>query len=54
MISFFCKNVATYETEQNLLTHHLAEHGHIIHSAKQKSSNADSFLRLIKTYTDIK
>lgn len=39
---------------QSQLTHRLAELGHIIGLAKQKSSNADSFLRLVKTYTDIK
>lgn len=50
----FAKMLATYETEQNLLTHRLAELRHIIDAAKQKSSNADSFLRLVKTYTDIK
>lgn len=42
------------ESEQSQLTHRLAELEHIIDSAKQKSSNADSFLRLVKTYTDIK
>lgn len=50
----FAKMLATYETEQNLLTHRLAELRHIIDAAKEKSSNADSFLRLVKTYTDIK
>lgn len=42
------------ESEQSQLTHRLAELEHIIDSAKQKSSNTDSFLRLVKTYTDIK
>ena len=41
----FAKMLATYETEQNLVTHRLAELGYIIDSAKQKSSSADSFLR---------
>lgn len=50
----FAKMLATYETEQNLLTHRLAELKHIIDAVKEKSSNADSFLRLVKTYTDIK
>lgn len=50
----FAKMLATYETEQSQLTHRLAELGHIIDAAKQKSSNADRFLRLVKTYTDIK
>lgn len=46
--------LATYENEQSQLTHRLAELGHIIDAAKQKFSNADRFLRLVKTYTDIK
>ncbi|WP_282007605.1 DUF4368 domain-containing protein [Enterococcus cecorum] len=50
----FAKMLAIYETEQSQLTHRLAELGHIIDAAKQKFSNADRFLRLVKTYTDIK
>ena len=46
--------LAAYETEQSQRTHRLAELRHIIDSAKQKSSNLDSFLLLVKTYTDIK
>ena len=46
--------LAAYETKQSQRTYRLAELRHIIDSAKQKSSNVDSFLRLVKTYTDIK
>lgn len=50
----FMKMSATYEAEQNQLTERVAELEHIIDAAREKSSNADSFLRLVKTYTDIK
>lgn len=50
----FMKMSATYEAEQNQLTQRVAELEHIIDAAGEKSSNADSFLRLVKTYTDIK
>ena len=46
----FMKMSATHEVEQNQLT----ELEHIIDAAREKSSNANSFLRLVKTYTDIK
>ena len=41
------------ESEQSQLTHRLAGLEHIIDSAKQKSSNADRFLRLVKTYKEL-
>ena len=50
----FMKMSATYEAEQNQLTERVAELEHIIDAAREKSSNADSFLRLVKSYTDIK
>lgn len=50
----FMKMSATYEAEQNQLTQCVAELEHIIDAAREKSSNADSFLRLVKTYTDVK
>lgn len=50
----FMKMSATYEAEQNQLTERVAELKHIIDAAKEKSSNADSFIRLVKNYTDIK
>lgn len=50
----FAKMLAAYETEQNQLTHRLVELKHIIYESKEKSNNVDGFLRLVKTYTDIK
>lgn len=50
----FMKMSATYEAEQNQLVERVAELEQIIDAAREKSSNADCFLRLVKTYTNIK
>lgn len=50
----FMKMSATYEAEQNQLKERVAELANIIDAAKEKSSNADSFIHLVKNYTDIK
>lgn len=49
----FVKMSATYEAEQKQLTERAAELERIIDSAREKASNVDSFLRLVKSYTDI-
>lgn len=49
----FMKMTATYETEQKQLKERIAELEVIIAAAKEKSSNIDSFLKIVHTYTDI-
>lgn len=45
---------APYETEQSQLSERVVKLEHLIDVAKEKSSNADSFLKLVKTDNDIK
>lgn len=49
----FMKMSENYETEQKQLTARVAELNQIITTAKESTANADSFLKLVRRYTDI-
>ncbi len=49
----FMKMTATYEAEQNQLKERIAELEAIIAEANEQSTNIDSFLKIVHTYTDI-
>lgn len=50
----FMKMSETYEAEQKQLTARVAELNQIISTAKESTANADSFLKLVRRYTDIR
>lgn len=49
----FMKMTATYEAEQNQLKERIAELETIIEETNEQSTNIDSFLKIVHTYTDI-
>ena len=50
----FTKLTATYEDEQRQLEHHIAELQSFMANAKNESLGVDTFLTLVRKYTDIK